>query len=309
MTAGVSVLALVLLGAIFATLAVLVVRDAGVPGRDVAWLAGGVIPPHAQAEVYRAYLRRHNVSRLVGGVLGLLLCLVVGLRWNGGGMDGWSLSLSVGGPLVGNLLVWWLAGVVLGTLSAESYRLSRRSAVRRATLDARPRPPLPRVTWAARIIGALAIAGGAVGIIVQRDAAGLGGPVLAALLVGLAEVTQRAITDRPRPATQPALTVDGRLRAFAGTSVAWLGLAGAVLGFSSAATAWTAWLTGPGAGLGPGWQTALTAASIPVSLGCFALVLVAIVRSRVRPPRGWAPAILTARQAAPPIAFVTERPA
>ena len=257
------------------------------PGeRDIAWLAGGPVLDAAQAQVYRAYLARHNGARLAGGLVAIAVGLVVAARWSPGN---WSVNVSVGLPPPGNLLIWWLGGVVLGTLLAESYRLPRRGAAtpRLAVLDSRPAPPLPRVVLAARLLGGLAVAGGAAWLIGRHESAGLAGLAMALLFVGLAEATQRAITDRPRPVGEPALTVDGRLRWFAGTSVAWLELAGATLSLATVLAAVGGWLDT--VSLPPVADgLARLGAGVPL-LACVVVTVVAILRGRVRPPRGWQP--------------------
>jgi len=110
---------------------------------------------------------------------------------------------------------------------------------------------------------------------------------MALVFVGLAEATQRAITDRPRPVTEPAVTVDGRLRWFAGTSVAWLELAGATLSLATVLTPVNGWLDNAGL---PAVGDALGRVGVGlVLLGCIVLTVIAIFHGRVRPPRAWQP--------------------
>ena len=263
-----------------------------ITSRDLAWLAGDRVYSAAAADTYRAYLRRHSLARLIGGALGIAVGIIIALRWR----DDWSWSVQVGFgvPIHTNILVWWLFGVTLGTLMSESYRLFARhdSGVRRAALNARPPRPLPRLTWAARVILAVTILGAVAAVVLREGASGtLAGALLALLLVGLAEATQAAITDRPRPVSEPAATVDGRLRWFAGTSVAWLELTGAILGLTTAIVGWsTVWSERYRLGSTPIWVTAANAVAVLVVLACTVTGVVAILRSRVRPPWGWQPA-------------------
>lgn len=241
----------------------------------VAWIAGGV-PGEAAREVYHAYLHRHHNARFAGCLAGLVVAALASWRWN----DELVLRVGIGdGPIGADLLVGALAGMTLGTLAAETYRLhpSPRGA-RQARLDVRPPRPEPRLTRIARGLVLVAVALAVVGI-ARGDLGPLGGAVLAVGIGLLAEITQRAITDRRRPTDQSAAEVDARLRAFAGTSVAWLQLSGAVLGLGWAVSA-----------------TDLPAVAAPVQvvlvLASLVVALVSLVRSAVRPPRGWTPGVV-----------------
>ena len=242
--------------------------------RDIAWLAGSWPVGGDEARVYWAYLDRHNNGRLVGGLTGIVLGVILTIRWG----DSWSLTVGVGTPLLGNLLAWWLGGAVLGTLAAEVYRLPRRRPIRQALLDSRPEPPLRGVVWVARTAGALTLVAAGLALTLLHDAVGLPGAIFTLVVVGLAESTRRAIADRPRPTTQPAVHVDVRLRWYAASSVAWLELAGATLGLATACNVWLASIpaTSP-------W----IAGGVAVWLAFIVVIIVAIFRSRLRPPRRW----------------------
>ena len=279
-------------GVVLLILILVLYRTVGkISAREIAWLAGGRVPAGVEAEVYQAYLRRHNWGRLLGGALGVAVGVIVALRWG----DDWSWTIQVGFgiPIHTNVLVWWLMGVTLGTLLTESYRLFARAApvVRRAVLDTRPVRPLPRITWAARAVLGLAVLGGIAALALRDDVAGaMAGSVLALLYVGLAEATQAAITDRPRPVADPTARVDGRLRWFAGTSVAWLELAGAILGLTTVIGSWsTVWDQPRLVGAVPIWAPAVGALMTVLTLACVVVGIVAILRSRVHPPSGWHP--------------------
>jgi len=166
----------------------------------------------------------------------------------------------------------------LGALGTEAYRLPRRQPVRQALLDSRPEPPLPGVVWVARATAVLALVAPGLALALVQDPAGLPGAVFTLVVVGLAEATRRAIANRPRPTSQPALHVDARLRWYAGSSVAWLELAGATLGLATAGNDWLARIpaTSPWIAVGVAFWLTLTVVTI-----------MAIVRSRLRPPRRW----------------------
>jgi len=262
-----------LLAALLFTVASLVVGTAVVRPVDVAWLAGG-LPDGRVFDIYVAYLRRHRWARLLGCAGGLVVAIVAGTSWH---HSMW-FSIGIGnGPIGGDLLVGALAGTTLGTLASETYRLRRPSDGRRAaSLDARPPRPHLRLAWTARALILASVGAGMVGVITNKTAA-IAGAILAVALGVLAELTQRAITDRWRPTSALAAHADGRLRDFAGTSVSWLELAAGTLGL--------------------GWSlAAFTPANGPLALvlglivlGCLVATIFALVRSGVRPPRRWAP--------------------
>lgn len=196
---------------------------------DVRWIAGTPDVPAAQADVYRRYLTRHRQHRMVGGLLGTMLGILLGLRWN------MEISLAT-------VLFCGLAGVLVGSLSAETYRLARSRVpvdgeapgVRSASLT--PRPPLEhgRTVVVARALLAGALLLGAV-------AAGAGhiAPLLVALtgaaVAAVAEWTQSVVRSRRRPVLSPeAATVDHRIRSFAARSLAWLEAGVATLTVSQA---------------------------------------------------------------------------
>ncbi|KGM14778.1 hypothetical protein N867_16085, partial [Actinotalea fermentans ATCC 43279 = JCM 9966 = DSM 3133] len=84
-------------------------------GRDILWLAGRPVTDQ-EADVCARYLRRHRTHRVVGGLAGVAFALVVSLRWGGPG-------LVLGGAPLADPLFGGVAGVVVGALSAETYRL------------------------------------------------------------------------------------------------------------------------------------------------------------------------------------------
>lgn len=113
---------LVVLVALVAVLLLVVLGRRPVGMRDIAWLADAPdasVEPD-EGEVYRRYLTRHRTHRLVGGLLGVLLALVLGIRAYG------EVRIGVGGgsPLA-DVLFCGLAGVLVGAFSAEAFRLSQ----------------------------------------------------------------------------------------------------------------------------------------------------------------------------------------
>ena len=186
--------------------------------RDIAWLTGSGVVPDDEATVVRRYLGRHRRHRLVGGLVGLLAAAVGGVRSSG----------DAGLPL---LLFGGIAGVLVGTLSAESYRLSARfGSATVASLEPRDPPPLAGTVWAARgllagsVLGAVAIA------VWGHDAGALAIAAAGALVTAVAEATRARIVGRRRPVlSSRAKALDVRIRTFAGRSVANLQLAAALL--------------------------------------------------------------------------------
>lgn len=196
---------------------------------DVRWIAGTPVVPAAQADVYRRYLTRHRQHRMVGGLLGTTLGILLGLRWN--------MEIALG-----TVLFCGVAGVLVGSLSAETYRLARSRArvdgeapdVRSASLT--PRPPLEhgRTIAIARALLAGSLLLGAVAAVAGHLA-----PLLVALtgaaVAAVAEWTQSLVRSRRRPVLSPeAATVDRRIRSFAARSLAWLEAGGATLTVSQA---------------------------------------------------------------------------
>ena len=243
---------------------------------DVDWVAGGYADP-ASRPVYETYLRRHWRARAAGGLAGLVVAVIAGYRWQG---ELW-LSVGVGnGPISGDLLVGLLAGATIGTLGAETYRLrGRRGAKREARLEARPPRPRPGLTWAARILVVVCVVAAVVALTVSGDQGPIAGAVLTVVIVALAEVTQIAITDRPRFTDDLMDAVDHHLRIFSGTSVAWLEFSGAVLGF-----AWSL----AGFDVPDGWSGLM----VGVELACLIVAFVALWRSSGHAPRGWRAEVL-----------------
>jgi len=254
--------------------------------RDIAWLAGTEVVPDDEAEVYRRYLARHRSHRLAGGLFGVAFAIIAGVRYYG------SVQLIGAGSVspAADVFFGAVTGLVLGALSAETFRLAQPRGRAVASLEPREPVGLSHVITAARTLAAAALVWGILAAVLgSRGAAGpgVGGgagalvvAVVGLVLAGLAEATRAAVANRRRPADSArALHVDGRIRAFAGRSVSWLQLAAATL----VAT----------------WVVALTPVSETVVLDVFHVLIVlaglvaSIVflrRAATRPPRHWRPA-------------------
>jgi hypothetical protein len=161
-----------------------------------------------------------------GGVFGSVFALVVGIRYFG------SVGIGIGqrSPL-GDVLFCGIAGVLLGTLSAETFRLGRSSSeVAAASLATRLNYRSPRVRQVSFSLCGITFV---VGIIVAFIGHGFTPLALATgglAFTGLAELTHAAIVQRRRPILSDAARyVDLRLRSFASRSLELLQLAGTTL--------------------------------------------------------------------------------
>ncbi|MCL1870303.1 MAG: hypothetical protein FWF90_07805 [Promicromonosporaceae bacterium] len=240
--------------------------------RDAAWLAGTALVPPDEAEVYARYLARLRAHRRIGGLLGVAFGVTVGIAWGG------TLTVGIGrnGPLADPLFCG-IAGVLLGALSAETYRL-RLPLAAGASASLAPRPALPGGTQvtAARWLAGLAVAGGLALLVAGRGAGALAATLICAVAAGLCALTRHAVRHRRRAALAPrALVVDGNLRAFAGRTVAWLEVACGAL-----AVAW----------FGSGLPDGAGVLAVVVSLGGLVGAVVCLVKASPRPPRRVAPA-------------------
>lgn len=240
--------------------------------RDILWLAGGPVSEQ-EADVCARYLRRHRVHRLVGGFAGIVVGIIFGLRWDG------NAGLSIGGasgPL-GDVVFCGVGGVIVGALSAESFRLRLpRTGPVAASLAPRPLLPLRRTAASAWAL----VAGGAgvavVGLLWQGDPVGLQAVALGAVVVGMGTASRSAIAHRRRPVlSERALELDGRMRGFASASVArlqasmgWLVVFWALVSLPDDAGRWTP----------------LFAIS---ALGAFVVAIRYLRRAAPRPPNDW----------------------
>jgi hypothetical protein len=246
---------------------------AHVSARDISWLAGSSTPPQPEAEVYARYLARHRRHRVVGGLFGILLAAVVGGRWYG------TVGLGVGqqSPLA-DLLFCGLAGVLVGALSAESFRLSQPvSSTVSASLAEHPGAARPDLIRVARSFVVAALVAGVLIAMTGHGLAALGVALGGLFLAAVAEATQAAISGRRRPVlSDRAREVDLRMRGFASTSVAWLQLAAAVLV--------AAWVLAKAPGFGGGPPEVIQ--TLAVLAGLIATIVL-LRRAAPRPPRFW----------------------
>jgi hypothetical protein len=263
---------------------------------DIHWVANYVVTDDTERQVYTGYLRRHHFARAIGGLLGAAFAVLVDLRWATYSYychydidtthcsDSTTSQFSVGfiaDPMMGDLLVGTLTGILVATLLTESYRLTPDRGPRRAALLlVRPARPLPAVVLNARLMAIPAILGGTANAIFSGEPFNAGGAYLALLLCGIAELTQRAITDRRRPTDDRAAAVDERLRDFAGRSVAWLELAGSAL-----ALGWTLSRLVYSASVTSGGPLEVVIGLLKWAL--LALAMVATHKSSGWPPLGW----------------------
>jgi hypothetical protein len=201
---------------------------------DVERVAGFSPVPHAEAQVCRRYLARHRWHRRIGGTFGAVLALVVSARWYG------TIGVGLTTTALADPLSMGIAGVVVGALSAELYRirLPRGGAGRAASLAPRPELPGRRRVTAARTLVGVALALAVVRLIGADDA----GPLLLVLAAGVllvvADLTRSAVRHRPRPAlSERAAVLDAGIRRFAADTVAWLEACVAVLALTWAITA------------------------------------------------------------------------
>lgn len=238
--------------------------------RDVLWLAGRPVTGQ-EADVLTRYLKRHRVHRVVGGLAGVAFAVVVSLRTGGSG-------LAIGDDPFADLLFCGVAGVVVGALSAESYRLRLpRSAPATASLAPRPALPLRResaVSWALVAIGVAAAVPGAVvdGNLLGLRAAAFGAAVLAA-----GAATRSAIAQRRRPVlSERALELDGRMRGFASASVARLQVS-----MGTMVVVWSIWAIPDLSGTLLGFLAAVA------SLGGLVVAIRYLRRAAPRPPNDW----------------------
>lgn len=239
-------------------------------GRDILWLAGRPVTDQ-EADVCARYLRRHRTHRVVGGLAGVAFALVVSLRWGGPG-------LVLGGAPLADPLFGGVAGVVVGALSAETYRLRLpRSAPATASLAPRPALPLRREVVAAWLLVAVSGAVGVVRAVTGGDLTGLQATGLGVVVLALGAATRSAIAHRRRPVlSERALELDGRMRGFASASVARLQVS-----MGAMTLLWSLWairdLTGTLVGFVAG----------VVSLGGLVVAIRYLRRAAPRPPSTW----------------------
>ncbi|MDR0366038.1 MAG: hypothetical protein LBH68_04315 [Bifidobacteriaceae bacterium] len=238
---------------------------------DIVWLAGHIPGSHQESDFYSAYLQRQLRFRAIGGLAGALVAVVLATRYFGMPL----IRIGTFDLPFTDALWMGIAGVVVGGLAAESYRVKLPSGPRAAGLE--PRPDLvPRgVQWMARALFAACLVLALIGLAAGDGSAALIFTAMAAVPVVLAELTSWAIAGRARPLLEaPVMDADLAVRRFAGRATVWLELSVALLALprvlpeAPAATAWEFWRA-------------------VISWACLVAAIVAFLRSKVRAPRAW----------------------
>lgn len=125
-----------ILAASFAVGGVLVRTSSRSRQDDATWLLGRPAPSPRSAELVRRYLHRVRTHRRLGAVTGVVLALWVGLSRQ----DGISIGIGSGSPL-GDLLFGGLAGLLVGSVLADTWRIAPDRARRSADLAVRAVEP------------------------------------------------------------------------------------------------------------------------------------------------------------------------
>jgi len=265
-------LAVLVLTGVF--LIALAVRRSVPTATDIAWLAGpnfsltGTTQNDDALAVCRRYLARHRRHRLAGGLIGVLFAAIIGVQWFG------SITIGVGqGSPLADLLFCGVGGVIVGTLSAESFRLAKKpNAKRAASLTPRQAPTEGKRVAVARAVAGTAMVVGAVAAIVNHGWLALAMSLILAVPLAVAELVMIVIAGRGRPAmTDRARHLDARLRTFAGSSLSYLHLATASLMLG-----WTLSKIDALSGL-------LAIARFCVVIGCLVVTVVMLHRAAPRP--------------------------
>jgi hypothetical protein len=224
-------IALVLGLVIYVFVAIGLALGRSAPADDVAWLAGPYFanpaaPGNPDAlDVCRRYLTRHRRHRLVGGLFGVLFAAVFGIRW----FQSVSIGIGQRSPL-GDLLFCGVFGVIVGTLSAESYRLTMPSGPRATSLAPRREPVGRERVILARVLGLVALGIGVIAALSGHGSLAIATAMIMVVPFGVAELVRHVIDSRTRSAMSDlARILDERIRAFAASSVSYLHLATATL--------------------------------------------------------------------------------
>ncbi|MDH3499262.1 MAG: hypothetical protein OEM97_04000 [Acidimicrobiia bacterium] len=244
-----------------------------VSDRDVAWIAHAVQPPPPQAVVYSRYLQRHRRHRLAGGLFGTIFAVTMGIRWYGEV----HIGIGEGNPLA-DILFCAMAGVLVGALSAETFRLSEpASSTIAASLATRDDPSRRDLTKLARSITIMSLAIGGLVAATGNGTESLWVAAAGGLVAMVAEATRSAISSRRRPVlSDQARAVDLRIRTFANRSVAALQLAAALL-----AIGWTV------AKIPAGEPAAIGLLRFLFVLGCLFATAILLNTAAPRPSRTW----------------------
>ncbi len=182
---------LVLIGLLLLALAVAVaqlgVMLAGVDP-EAAVIAAGLASDPEQQRLLTRWLQRTRWARNVGGL--------AGLAW-------WVIGTS----LNGDILLYGVGGVAIGSMAAQLHHVRRPIGPRTASLDRRSVADYIPANWQRRMIVvalmAVAMIVGGIAITDARTASKWGAAAL--LVIGAAHLVQRRVATRPRPALTSGL--------------------------------------------------------------------------------------------------------
>ena len=247
---------------------------AKVTSNDVAWLSAGSAASMEEETVYHRYLDRHRRHRLFGGFFGAVFAALVGIRL----YQNVTIGIIADGLPLADIWFCALAGIMVGALSAEQFRLNEpQSDTVAASLAERGIEPNQALILVARGLAVSALLAGAAiaGLSSSFDALAIA--ILGVLLATVAERTRQAVSTRRRPLLSPsAKTVDIRIRTFASDSVTQLQV--------SAAFLVTAWVTSKLP------DTEIAAVDFFQFAGVMVFLIASVVtlrKARPYPPRDW----------------------
>lgn len=190
---------------------------------DATWLTGSEHPGADVVELVARYLDRVRAHRWNGALIGGGLALLRGL------LDQQvSVGIGSGSPL-GDLLFGGLAGLLVGSVLAETWRLDLRRPARRAELI--PRVPEREATALRPVVAVLTTLTVVLGVI----SPGIRSVLLASASMALMvthRLVLRAVAERGRPALPVDLRrADDAVRAYAARRLGVETLAAAILVF------------------------------------------------------------------------------
>jgi hypothetical protein len=231
---------------------------------DAVWLTASSDPGPLASELLGRYLRRVRSHRFNGAVLGTGLALFRGLSHD----RNISIGASGRSPL-GDLLFGGLAGLLIGSVLAETWRIKPEGTVRSAEIA--PRSPDLGATSLRGAVALLTVATLGLGL-ASRQSRPLALALTSLSLLVTHWFVLRAITGRGRPALPPDLRqADDAIRRFASRRLSIEALATALLL--------------------AGWQLASVRPFVPdrlndwLILASFVGTIVLLHRSRPWPPR------------------------
>lgn len=231
-------------------------------GNEAGWLLGVPAPSPASAELVARYLHRVRSHRRLGAWIGAVLALGVGLSRQR------EVTIGIGGgsPL-GDLLFGGLAGLLVGSVLADTWRLRPDRQRRAADLTVRTVDPGSRALHPVVVV---LTAGTVLLGVSEPTVRSVGLAVAGGVLVLTHRLVLRAVALRGRPLLPDDLRVtDDAIRSFASRRMTLEMLAGAVL-----LLGWQLTTVRPG--------TDLELAGAPAAL---VLTVVLLWRSRPVPPR------------------------